>query len=690
MTTQRDLTVLGDCRAELVDGILILENSRIRRQYAWNEGHLVSQQIVDLARGYTWELSGAAPDLGFPVLARPGKARPGTDLEPADGDLTVTPRPATALQPAHLQADVTTRLGPLQVCRSYRRYSDCPAIACDLYLRKSPSRSKNAPRGLPPTLVGEPCSQPGLPDPGWTELDRLNEVAIERLCIPLPHLALECVQFYDVTDRRNTLVSRRSLVPYRHESRWPGNLLLIRDVLGGRALFILKEAPCSDVQLAWPGYDFGCRIGEIWVAGPGVEADDLGDAWTRGYGFVVGVADGDEYSLLSALRAYQGHIRVRKSGRDHMILLNTWGDRGQDTKISEAFALAELEQAARLGITHFQLDDGWQAGRTCNSAYAGGSLEDIWQSGRFWEPHPERFPNGLGSVVERSRETGIELCLWFNPSKDDSYAHWREDADVLIGLNRAYGIRTFKIDGVVVPDKRADRNLRAMYDRVMEATGGEVMFNMDVTAGRRWGYHYGNEYGNIFLENRYTDWVNYYPHWTLRNLWMLARTMPPQNLQIEFLNKWRNADRYHDSLAPSQVPFAYCFAVTMMAQPLAWFEATGLPEGAFALAPTIAVYREHQERIHAGRIFPIGEEPSGASWTGFQSIGQDGGYLAVYRELNDRPGARLKLWDLAGAEVRCRAIAGQGVDFVGTVGEDGCLAFQLPAPFTFALYEYRV
>ena len=71
----------------------------------------------------------------------------------------------------------------------------------------------------------------------------------------------------------------------------------------------------------------------------------------------------------------------------------------------------------------------------------------------------------------------------------------------------------------------------------MDATGGEAVFNLDVTAGRRWGYHYGNEYGNLFLENRYTDWSNYYPHWTLRNLWMLSRYVPPQNLQIEFLNR---------------------------------------------------------------------------------------------------------------------------------------------------------
>ena len=103
---------------------------------------------------------------------------------------------------------------------------------------------------------------------------------------------------------------------------------------------------------------------------------------------------------------------------------------------------------------------------------------------------------------------------------------------------------SLKIDGVEVPNIEADRNLRAMLERVEDATGGQAVFNMDVTAGQRWGYYYGNEYGNIFLENRYTDWVNYYPHWTLRNLWMLSRYVPPQNLQIEFLNKWRNRDNY--------------------------------------------------------------------------------------------------------------------------------------------------
>ena len=38
------------------------------------------------------------------------------------------------------------------------------------------------------------------------------------------------------------------------------------------------------------------------------------------------------------------------------------------------------------------------------------------------------------------------------------------------------------------------------------------------------------EYGNIFLENRYTDWGNYFPYRTLRNLWQLSRYVPAERI----------------------------------------------------------------------------------------------------------------------------------------------------------------
>ncbi len=104
----------------------------------------------------------------------------------------------------------------------------------------------------------------------------------------------------------------------------------------------------------------------------------------------------------------------------------------------------------------------------------------------------------------------------------------------------------------------------------------------------------------------------------------------------------------------------------------------------------IRTYREHQERIHAGQVFPIGDEPSGTGWTGFQSLRGDEGYLVVYREHNDRPEAQLKLWNVAGRMIHCTLIAGQGHDFTAAVDASGEVPFRLDRPFSFALYAYRI
>ena len=253
-----------------------------------------------------------------------------------------------------------------------------------------------------------------------------------------------------------------------------------------------------------------------------------------------------------------------------MILMNTWGDRNEDRRIGEKFALIELEAGARLGITHFQLDAGWQKGNGDIPFGENSYFSDIWSNNDYWKPHPKRFPNGLNPVVRRGNELGIQICLWFNPCVDNSYKNWENDANVLIGMFKDHGICTFKIDGVGLPYKLAEENFKKFLGKVQKETNYNVVFNFDVTAGRRGGYHYLNEYGNLFLENRHTDWQNYYPYATLRNLWMLSKYVPPQNFQIEFLNKWRNASIYEgDPFGPANYSFEYLFAITMAAQPLA-------------------------------------------------------------------------------------------------------------------------
>jgi hypothetical protein len=247
---------------------------------------------------------------------------------------------------------------------------------------------------------------------------------------------------------------------------------------------------------------------------------------------------------------------------------------------------------------------------------------------------------------------------------------------------------------VRIADKEADVNFRKMLDTVVARTDGKAIFNLDVTAGRRFGYNYFYEYGNLFLENRYTDWANYYPHFTLRNLWMLSSYIPPQRLQIEFLNKWRNNDKYAagDILRPANYSFDYLFAITMPAQPLAWMEARNLPVQAFDLAALTTTYKKYWEQWHGGMIFPIGKEPSGYSWTGFQSFNpgaEEQGFILVFREANPDSRAAIVLKNLPPGKYTFSLIAGSGKSFEATVSNDRKVDFVLQHEQHFAFYRYK-
>lgn len=663
-----------DCTAKLSNDTLLIENASIARSYKWNNGNLITLSLTDKQAHKTWSAEGRQPDLSLP----------GETTTATGGEFSANHIAATSVEPEHLEATVTYSLNLVQVKRVFRIYPACPAIACDLYLRGASNGAWLKPAASLADLVN---------------LEKLNgsnggsdNVVIENVALPGRHWKLNAVEFLDVTDRNNTLVYETNALSYRANA-YRGNLLIATDNISGNGVFLLKEAPTSGVQLAYPGADFLTSFGTLKVTGAGILPSDLHPTeWTRAYGFVTGVFSGDEQAACIALRSYQKKLRTHEAHRDDMILLNTWGDRAQDSRVREKFALKELEAAAKLGITHFQLDDGWQSGRSANSAYAGGTLTNIWQNPHYWEPDPEKFPNGLQTVVDKGKQLGIAICLWFNPSKDSSNKDWEKDAAAVIGLYRKYGIRTFKIDGVNLPDKKAETNFRNFLDKVTRETHDSVVFNLDVTAGRRGGYYFFNKYGNLFLENRYTDWQNYYPYTTLRNLWMLSKYVPAENLQIEFLNKWRNVEKYAgDPYAPATYSFDYIFAITMAAQPLAWFEASGLPEEAFpVITPVIKKYRSIQADFHKGNIFPIGNEPSGKSWTGFQSMQPGSGYFLVFREDANNHQESMKTWLAEGLSVTCTPVLGKGKRFVATAGADGLINFELPEKNSYALYHYTI
>lgn len=657
--------------SRLCGDTLTMGNGLIERVFRWNGGNLVTIRVEEKQSGRVWINASQTPD--FEVVPVEGSVSGCYRVERVD---------ATELHPAWLETTVEFSTGGLDVRRVYRIYDDTPAILCRTWLRGGADALGRAESVNPADRKNIESADDMQPLRSGGVLDRFAPGG--------NHWHVRVVEFRDVTDWNNNLVFETDIIPYR-KLGYRGNLLFARSGIDEGGFFLLKEAPCSDVQLSYGGEDFTAEFGSFAVVGPGLKPEDLADGrWQQAYGCVLGVFPGGELEALTALRSYQKQRRRLLPGRDEMVMMNTWGDRSQDTKVNEAFCLREIRRAARLGITHFQIDDGWQAGKSPNSALAKGSFRNIWDNPDYWTPDSVKYPRGLQPVVELGRQLGVEVCLWFNPSVQNAYADWEKDARALIGLFRRYGIRTFKIDGLAIPDKRSETNLRRLFDRVTEETGGQVVFNLDATAGRRGGYHLFNEYGNIFLENRYTDWGNYYPYWTLRNVWMLSKYVPAEHLQIEFLNKWRNREKYAgDPFAPANYDFEYLFATTIVGQPLAWMEATGLPDEALALGPKIGRYRQIQHALHRGVILPVGDEPSGRSWTGFQSIDGDDGFLIIYREATPDAEASIRTWLPEGCRIRLTPMLGEGRPGVAKVGRGGCVTVRLDRPNSYALYRYE-
>ncbi|SDG75416.1 Melibiase [Pedobacter terrae] len=660
------------CYSRLDQDTLTIGNQFIERKFIWNKGNVITYSLSDKKGRKVWLNRLKSPDFYIQV----GNAT-------QNGHYEVSVRKDNAIHISSQETIISFSIGSLDIKRIYRINALSASIACETYLKGQ----------LSGIAGGQPANAADQKNIEFADDMKVNSSAtvLDQLKLDGFHWQVKAVEFLDVTDWNNNLVLENKFIPYRKKG-YRGNLLFAHNQEKEAGFFFLKEAPASSVQLAYGGQDFTTEFGHFAVNGLGLIARDIRvDEWRKAYTVVLGVYSGKEFNQLQALRGYQKTIRRNEPQRDEMVMMNTWGDRSQDAKVNEKFSLLELEAAAKLGITHFQIDDGWQQGKSPNSALAKGSFKNIWDNPNYWKPDMAKYPNGLSPVVKRGKTLGIEICLWFNPSIQQDYADWEKDASAMVGLYRMYGIRTFKIDGLSIPNKQSEINLTKMFNMVLSETENQAVFNLDATAGRRGGYHLFTEYGNIFLENRYTDWQNYYPYWTLRNLWQLSKYVAPEKLQIEFLNKWRNADKYgQDPFAPSSYTFEYLFAITMAAQPLAWFEGTGLPKEALQLGESIAKYKKVQHDFHQGTILPIGDEPSGKSWTGFQSIQKDRGYFIVFRENTPDETGILETWLPEKVKIQLKPLLGRGKAMIQTAGRKGALKVALPAINDFVMYSYTI
>ena len=215
------------------------------------------------------------------------------------------------------------------------------------------------------------------------------------------HPRLIFVQMMDDTDVHDELYFEKEYLLSRCESPFPvaAPALFVEDSLSGEGMAFFRQAPLpharSDASADW-------RI---------VPADGRVEVLSNAYRCVRIPYSGGNPGRIRAATDFHRMFRPYVAGRDGLFLSNTWGDGNRDACINEDFIMREVEAGASLGVDVIQIDDGWQKGRSANSAALAkgenGRWGDWWNVDGFWDVDPVRFPNGLEPVVAAARAKGM-------------------------------------------------------------------------------------------------------------------------------------------------------------------------------------------------------------------------------------------------------------------------------------------
>lgn len=146
-------------------------------------------------------------------------------------------------------------------------------------------------------------------------------------------------------------------------------------------------------------------FGQVRITG-GI--NDFDNEWVLGAGeafetpvFVGGYSDGGFGGMSRRLHQYQ-YDYVLPCRETRKVLYNSWEATYFDVNAEDQMALAE--RAAKMGVELFVVDDGWFGQRHSDRAGLGD-----------WQVNPEKFPNGLGELIDRVHGLGMEFGIWVEP-----------------------------------------------------------------------------------------------------------------------------------------------------------------------------------------------------------------------------------------------------------------------------------
>ncbi len=674
-----------DVRVQLEHDVLVVENACFRRTLNLVGGLPATQSLIDKRTGFEHGAPKSIGDCSIGGYNMPWDGERRTDFQLHD--LRVRRRRATVVHPESLVVALLVRdaVQQLDIVREYDIPPGQPFLSMRMHVR-----CPVHPRYLWHARRQRANGGSGNDNPA--EDHPARETCIDGIRFREAPGQVEFVEFFGRTDFTNELVRSVHVDPGEPRVLANGNLAFFNTDENG-LIYIQEALPSSERRDPEP-YDFRLEEQTIHSCGSGIAPHE----WrSRTYQtttvHTLCLYHGGRDDAMAALKACACQRFPDRPGATGRITVNPWGGGQFIRKISVPFLVDEIAASGRLRADVYQIDDGWQAGGTLFDLSVNNQASD----GLFWGISPERLNGSFREIVSAAAEAGVEPSLWFAPSTNRDFDDWPRMVDLLWAFYAQYGIKSFKLDGIMMRTKRAEDNLERLVARLCRRSNGEIVFNFDTTNGQRPGYWRLLEYGNIFLENRYvqgSSGLGYHPESVLKNFWRLARHVRTQKLQIEIADPGLiNRSFYANDgrCQPDDYPATYWAAIALFGNPLVWLNPSALsPAVAEDYRQVFEIYRRHQCEIFTGEIYPVGAEPDGAAIAGFQSwdSASHSGFLILFRERLAPPCAPVALKFVSGRSVTMEELWDPRLPSV-SVDADGVCLPTLPEAASFRLLRYR-
>lgn len=162
--------------------------------------------------------------------------------------------------------------------------------------------------------------------------------------------------------------------------------------------------------LAWSGnWKLTAEVTEYNVTRLSIGVNDWDFGWKLepGHSFTTpsAFAGFTKHGYGAASRSLHDYTRdcVLPNGHTlHKVLYNSWEATTFNVDEPSQVALAKI--AAQIGVELFVMDDGWFHKRNLDNAGLGD-----------WWPDEKKFPNGLGGLIQKVNDLGMEFGLWIEP-----------------------------------------------------------------------------------------------------------------------------------------------------------------------------------------------------------------------------------------------------------------------------------